>query len=93
MPDVQHDPEARKFFVAVDGGESRLSYRPAGDGELDFHSTFTSPELRGRGLAAAVVARGFDYARENGFKVIPSCPYVAAFVDRQPQYADLVAGR
>lgn len=89
-PTVQHDPDARKFFIAADGGESRLSYRPAGDGKLDFVSTFTSPELRGRGLAGRVVAAGLDYAREQGLQVIPSCPFVGSYVDDNPRYADLV---
>jgi len=89
-PTVQHDPDAHKFFIAADDGESRLSYRPVGDDKLDFRSTFTSPSLRGHGLAGQVVAAGLDHAREHGLKVIPTCPFVGAFVDQHPKYADLL---
>jgi predicted GNAT family acetyltransferase len=88
---VQHDTEARKFFVRQDGGESFVSYVRVDDSTLDFRHTVTEPALRGRGLAAAVVTAGLDYAREHGMKVIPTCSYVAAFLDSHPEYADLRA--
>ncbi len=89
--DVQHDPESGRFYLEADGGEARLSYRRDGD-VLDFVSTFTSPELRGRGLAAEVVRAGFEYAEAEGKKVRPSCPYVDTFLRRNPQYRELSTG-
>lgn len=89
-PEIRHDPEARKFSTTVDGKEAYLRYALRGEGTLDFKSTFVPPELRGRGLAAKVVARGFEYAEENGFKVIPTCPYVETWLERHPRYRELV---
>lgn len=89
--DVKHDPEGGRFYLEADGGEARLSYRRDGD-VLDFVSTFTSPELRGRGLAAEVVRAGFEYAKAEGKKVRPSCPYVDTFLRRNPQYRELSTG-
>ncbi len=90
--EVTHDHQEKRFFVRVDGKEAFLSYRKQGD-VLDFHYTFVPPELRGKNLAEEVVKAGFEYARANNLKVIPSCPYVGkAFLKRQPQYAPLVAG-
>jgi len=91
-PTVHHDTEQHKFYVQQDGGEARLSYRQVNEHTLDFQSTFTPPALRGRGLAAAVVTAGLDYAREHGMKVIPTCSYVAAYLDAHPEHADLRAG-
>ena len=45
---------------------------------------------------AAVLARGaLDDARSRGLRVVPSCPYVASYVEKHPEYADLLvaAGR
>jgi hypothetical protein len=91
-PTVHHDTEQHKFYVQQDGGEARVSYRQVNEQTLDFRSTFTSPTLRGRGLAAEVVTAGLDYARQHDLKVIPTCSYVAAFLDAHPEYADLRAG-
>lgn len=88
---VHHDPAAGRFVLEVDGGEARLSYRREGE-VLDFYSTWTPPALRGRGLAAEVVRAGFDYAREQGLTVRPSCPYVHTFLRRYPSYRELLVG-
>ena len=87
--DVQHDPDGGRFYIQTDGGEARLSYRREGDDVLDFVSTFTSPELRGRGLAAEVVRAGFEYAEAEGKKVRPTCPYIDTFLRRYPKYQEL----
>jgi len=89
LPPVQHDPASGRFFLETDDGEARLSYRQE-DGVMDFYSTFTTPALRGRGLAAEVVRAGFEYAREHGLTVRPTCPYVHTFLRRYPSYQDLV---
>ena len=40
---------------------------------------------------AAVLARGaLDDARSRGLRVVPSCPYVASYVEKHPEYADLI---
>ena len=88
---VQHDPATGRFFLELEGGEARLSYRET-NGVMDFYSTWTTPALRGRGLAAEVVRAGFDHAREHGLRVRPTCPYVHTFLRRYPRYRDLLAG-
>lgn len=91
QPEIHHDPDSGRFYLETEGGEARLSYREQGD-VLDFVSTYTSPELRGKGLAAKVVQAGMEYARQEGKQVRPSCPYVPVFLRRYPQYQDLAVG-
>jgi hypothetical protein len=31
------------------------------------------------------------YAREQGYKIIPSCSFVRAYMERHPEYDDLLA--
>jgi predicted GNAT family acetyltransferase len=30
-----------------------------------------------------------EHARARGYRVVPSCPFVAAYVQRHPEYHDL----
>jgi len=53
--------------------------------------TVTTPVHRNHGLAARVVRFALDDIRGAGRQVIPSCWYVARFIDEHPEYADLVA--
>lgn len=68
-----------------------LDYAVRDGGVLDYRRTFTPPPLRGQGIAREVVLFGLDYARDNGIKIIPTCPYVAKIIRENPSYADLVA--
>jgi predicted GNAT family acetyltransferase len=86
---VRHDPETHQFRLPSGQGEARLSYRVVDADTLDFSSTYVEPGRRGRGLAAEVVRAGLDHARREGKRVIPSCSYVRAFLQRHPEYADL----
>ena len=89
-PAVLHDPALRKFGAMVEGEEARLSYYPAGEGVLDYASTFVPERLRGRGIASAVVREALEYARERGYRVIPSCWFVKGYIERHPEYAGVV---
>lgn len=80
---VSHNRQAGSFEAFVDGHRAHLDYRQVDEGTLDYCHTFVPHELRGRGVAAIVTAAALDYARENGFSVIPSCSYVALFMRRQ----------
>jgi predicted GNAT family acetyltransferase len=81
---VQHDVQLGKFFVEIDGKEAHLLYTEIDDATLDFRHTFVPPELRGRQLAEQLVQAGFDYAREHGFRVVPTCSYVQRRAERDP---------
>jgi len=50
------------------------------DDYYDVTSTFTDPEYRNRGLARDLVDEIVEMARENGKKIQPTCPYVAAAI-------------
>ena len=89
-PAVEHDESAGRFVLRLGGGEEAvLEYARRGDA-LDFHHTFVPPARRGQGLAGDVVRAGFVYARREGLKVIPSCPYVATWARRHPDVQDLL---
>jgi len=88
---VKHDKEAQKFFVLTEDMESKLNYDKIDDKTLQYQSTFVPDELRNMGLAADIVKYALDYARNNNFKIIPSCSYVRNYISRHPEYEDLIA--
>ena len=88
---VEHDLASRRFTVDAAGGTAVLSYAPAGAGLVELYSTFVPPAERGRGIAAQLVEAAIEYARAEGLRIIPSCWYVAQWIRRHPEHADLVA--
>ncbi|MBP7481729.1 MAG: N-acetyltransferase [Lacunisphaera sp.] len=73
----------------VDGHQSICEYELAA-GRMIFTHTVVPPELRGRGIAEKLVRAALADARAAGRKVVPACSYVAKFIDRHKEYADLL---
>jgi uncharacterized protein len=67
-----------------------LVYRLSGDVITLVH-TEVDPAFGGQGHAATLARGALDDARARGLRVVPSCPYVASYIDKHPEYADLVA--
>ena len=88
--EIEHSKEKRRFFSIIEGKEAYLTYMNDGDNILIFDHTYVPFSLRGKNIAAKIVERALNYAKENKFKVVPSCSYVRAFIDRNKQFEELV---
>ena len=88
---IRHEPDARRFVLDLPGGTGVITYRELAERVLDLDHTFVPPALRGGGVASQLAEHALRYARERGYRVIPSCPFVAAFIERHPQHRDLLA--
>ncbi len=89
MNDIINDKQGSRFLLDVDGSEVYVLY--AEDNRtIDLYSTYTTPALRGQGLAAKVVTAALEYAKEKNLKVIPGCWYVKMFLEKHPEYQALI---
>jgi len=90
QPTIIHDTVRRRFeAVAPDGSIAFLSYTPEA-GRVAFDHTFVPKAFRGCGMAARLTRAALEEARRQRWRVVPSCSYVATFIERHPEYADLV---
>jgi predicted GNAT family acetyltransferase len=88
---VRHDTAAKRLVLDIDGELAVLEYRELNATTLDYHRTYVPPALRGRGMASIVTEHALRYARDHGYRVVPSCPFVARFIERHPDYQPLRA--
>lgn len=70
------------------GGEIRA--RRGGAPVVSFLHTVIVEDLGHRGLAAVIVRRALDTARECGWRIRPVCTYLQQFVVANPQYRDML---
>jgi predicted GNAT family acetyltransferase len=87
---VTDNPAQHRFEVSLDGHVAFTSYRRDGDVLVVCH-TEVPREFEGRGIGSALVKGVLESARADGLKVRPLCSFVAAYIDRHPDYADLRA--
>jgi predicted GNAT family acetyltransferase len=53
--------------------------------------TEVDPACEGTGVASRLVAGALEDIRRRGLSVLPLCPFTRAYIQRHPEYADLVA--
>ena len=86
---VTHQPDSHRFEVNADGYVAVLEYVLTGQ-VITFTHTGVPGELEGRGIGSALVRTGLDYARAQSLKVVPLCSFVASYIQRKPEYQDLL---
>ncbi len=87
---VVDNPGAARYELRVDRAVAGfITYRLKDDSITLLHSEM-NPELEGEGLGSRLAAGTLDDARARGLAVKPVCPFVVAFIESHPEYADLV---
>ncbi len=87
---VVDNPQAGRFELDVDGeAAGQVAYRRSGS-TIEFTHTTVDPKFEGRGLGSVLVHEALDASRAQHLAVLPSCPFVRRYIQRHPQYADLV---
>jgi len=89
--EVRHNVEESRYEILLDGRVVGIAeYVDRGE-VLVFHHTEIDAPLRGDGLGAQLVQAALDDVRAQGRRIVPTCWYVAEFLDQHPDYGDLVA--
>jgi hypothetical protein len=84
-------PESHRFDIRLAGERVGLVTYRDNDGIRTFVHTEVQPAHEGQGLAGQLIGHALDEARVAGLRVVPECSYVSDFIERHPEYADLVA--
>jgi predicted GNAT family acetyltransferase len=88
---VIDNPEQHRYEAHLDGRVVAFSvYRPA-EGRLVFLHTETDPALEGRGIGSRLVREALDDVRRRELRITARCPFVRAWLERHPDYSDLLA--
>ena len=89
-PTVRDNPEAERYEIR-DGDRvlGVAAYHRRGD-TIVFTHTEVDPDEGRSGLGSTLVRAALDDARARGLTVTPLCPFVRGWIERHPEYADLV---
>jgi predicted GNAT family acetyltransferase len=88
--EVTRNQAEEQFEARMDGDTGVLTYAEQ-DGKLYLLHTEVPEAMEGQGVAGALVRRAMEYAKEQGVKVVPFCPFARAYLKRHPEYEDLIA--
>ncbi|MCC5574285.1 N-acetyltransferase [Microtetraspora sp. AC03309] len=91
MPEIVHDAAASRYELLLDGEVAGFAEYRLSDDTIVFTHTEIREEFEGKGLGSRLVGGALDQVRETGRTVVPKCPFVARYIERHPEYRDLLA--
>lgn len=86
---VTNNTAASRFEVNLEGDTAFAEYRLK-PGHIVLPHTVVPEAFAGKGVAGALAVAAFGYAREHGLLVIPTCPFMSAWVKKHPEQHDIV---
>ncbi len=91
IPLVKNE-DKKRFEIEVNGYFAFIDYKE-NSRQIALIHTESPKELAETGAAAAVVEKTLMYIEESGKKLLPYCPYVFAFIKKNPEWKGLVDER
>ena len=90
MSELRNDHQRSRYEMDEQGLTSYAAYRRQGD-RLYIDYVFAPPQLRGKGASGRLMAALAADARDQGAKIIPICSYAGAWLQRNPEFHDVLA--
>lgn len=96
--EVRDAPQEQRFEAVRDGevvGFVTYQVREGRDGGPDVYAllhTEVDPAAGGGGVGSSLVRGVLESMRDNGFQVLPFCPFVRGWIERHAEFVDLVPG-
>jgi predicted GNAT family acetyltransferase len=84
--------EKQRFELGVLGGGVAFATYRRSPGVVTVLHTEVPEALQGRGIGSELARLILETIRERREKVVPRCPFLASFIERHPEYRDLVQG-
>ncbi len=86
-----HDHRVLSRYEARVGTElAGIAAYERDDTRITFTHTAVEDAFEGQGVGGALARHALDEARSAGLKVRPWCPFFRGWIERHPDYADLV---
>lgn len=91
--EIKHDQTDSKgtFFIGEkDKPLAEMTYSKAGAETIIIDHTQVSDELKGQGAGKQLVTAAVKYARTNGIKIIPLCPFARSVFEKVKEFRDVL---
>ncbi|WNX84234.1 GNAT family N-acetyltransferase [Agathobaculum sp. NTUH-O15-33] len=70
---------------------AEITFPTVRPGVVDIDHTFVDNSLRGQGVADQLMRAALTEIRADGNRVVATCPYAAAWFEKHPEQADILA--
>jgi predicted GNAT family acetyltransferase len=87
---VRDNPDRRRFEIDLGDASLAIAEYTLPAGKIMFTHTEVPEAHEGKGIGTRLIRFALDAARERGLKVIPICPFFAAYMRKNADVQDLL---
>lgn len=87
--DIVNNQDKKRFEVQLGDKMAFIDYILE-KGRLVLLHTEVPPAFEGKGIAGKMARAALEFARNNNLQVISLCSYVSVYLQRHPEYHDLI---
>ena len=84
-------PEASRYELRLGGRLIGLAVYRRRDGRIAFTHTEVDESCEGRGFGSRLAEVALADAAKENLEVVPLCPFIAYYIEKHPEYEELVA--
>jgi predicted GNAT family acetyltransferase len=89
--EVTRNDERRRYEIrTAEGRLAGFAEYVASDGAVEFTHTVVRDEFEGQGVGSKLARAALDEVRAQGLRAVPTCPFIKSWIEKHPDYADLV---
>lgn len=89
---VRDNKQEQRFEMALGEGKTAfIQYAKAGEGVVELIHTEVPEEFEGQGIGGSLVRGTFEILQEENLRMMPTCRFVAVYLQRHPEYQSLAA--
>ncbi|NNV54575.1 GNAT family N-acetyltransferase [Limnovirga soli] len=91
--EIIHQQNGHKgmFYVGTaDEPLAAMTYTMPAENKLIIDHTEVSDALRGKNVGYQLVKAAVDFARIQGIKILPLCPFAKSVFDKKSEFADVL---
>jgi uncharacterized protein len=88
---VEDNPLVSRYEARVDGALAGVSEYELADQMIVFLHTVVARKYEGQGVGGSIARYALDDARARGLQVRALCPFIRGWMERHPDYSDLIS--
>ena len=82
---IKNNPDESRFEAQIGEHLAMAEYNIAGN-NIIFTHTEVPPALEGYGVGSKIAHYALEWAKNEGYKVQPLCPFIRHYVEEHPEY-------
>ncbi|MFI0485203.1 GNAT family N-acetyltransferase [Actinomadura sp. 9N215] len=89
--EITDNAERNRYEIRLDGELAGFVEYEVGEGSVALVHTEVAPAFEGRGVGGSLARGVLDDLRARGLSAVPVCPFIKKWIEKHPDYQDLVA--